>query len=266
MGKLLLLILVSLGLVSTVAILENGFITTVQAQSVPYFVEPTPDPKTAAGIIMTTGHTLQPNSDNNIKLGKSVTLTTDAKRGFLAALKNPAQFAHYQWYKLEAGDPYWTPVDAKDGGNNQNLTVTPKSVGTTYYQQKVQWYLIFASKYDTMSYSKVATVTCQPRSIPATSVTVTTDKSYLYNNLNDTENRPIADTAYAHLQTEPQNATREKITWSIDRPDLASIDPDTGLISANTNNKSGSSLLQVHSLMTTALRSMIPQKSTLVAD
>lgn len=199
---------------------------TAEAAVTPYH-EPTADPVILLFIWLTSGYDLQPENQytyvNNPK-----TLYTDAGRSVLDVLLGLTDTPHYTWYQSTDGVT-WTQMSSQTG---KNLTVTPNKVGTVYYQQRTQWYTLFATALSPTVYSKVALVTTFDAPVKATSLKVTADSNYLYNNQEN------AATTFARATPTPINATGN-VTWSIDDTSLATIDSKTGLVTANTNKKSG---------------------------
>lgn len=137
-------------------------------------------------------------------------------------------FYSRQWYSSTnpTSSDKWSKVS---GGTNRKLTINPTSVGTVYYQDSyVKSGLLLGKSF----YSDVASVTTYPDPVEATGVTVSVAQDYLYNNQKD----PATTVAYA--KPEPFNSTA-KLSWSVDNTELATIDPDSGEVTANNSNKSG---------------------------
>lgn len=196
------------------------------------YKKPTGDVRKFLGIWMSSGYSLQPQDYNYTVVGNSVTLHTDQGRSMATAILSFGAPAHYQWYETTDGSK-WSSVSKKNGGNKKNLTVTPSQVGTKYYQQETSWYWVIAPLSPTV-YSKVASINTLDKDVDATDIEVTTDDDYIYNYVSQI----TTTTTYAHAHITPANFTG-KLTWSIDNTDLATIDPDSGLITANNQNKSG---------------------------
>lgn len=205
----------------------------IPVEDITPYKTPTGDVKKFLGIWMTSGYNLQPQSDNYTVVDSSTTLRTDQGRSFWTALFTITSWAHYQWYETTDGTK-WTEVSKKNGGTKKNLTVTPKEIGTKYYQQEVQWYMAIPTLLAPTVYSKVAAVHALDKHVSATDVEVSVDDDYIYNY----DSEITTTSTYAHAKVTPTNFTGD-IKWSIDNTDLATIDEDSGLITANTRTKSG---------------------------
>lgn len=196
------------------------------------YKKPTGDVKKFLGIWMTSGYALQPQAYNYTVVGNSVVLHTDQARSMATAILSLGAPAHYQWYETTDGKK-WSEISKKNGGTKKNLTVTPTEVGTKYYQQETSWYWVISLLSPTV-YSKVASINTLEKDVDATDVEVTTDDDYIYNY----DSQITTTVTYAHAKITPNNFTG-KLTWSIDNTDLATIDPDSGMITANNQSKSG---------------------------
>ncbi|WCG36169.1 Ig-like domain-containing protein [Companilactobacillus farciminis] len=204
----------------------------IPVEDITPYKTPTGDVRKFLGIWMTSGYNLQPQPNNYTVVDSPTTLRTDQGRSFIAFLATALAPARYQWYETTDGKK-WTEVSKKNGGTKKNLTVTPKEIGTKYYQQKVEWYIVFSVLSPTV-YSKVAAVHALDKHVSATDIEVSVDDDYIYNYSSDI----TTTSTYAHATVTPANFTGD-IKWSIDNEDLATIDEDSGLITANTRTKSG---------------------------
>lgn len=189
-----------------------------------YREKPSPDPIKFAFIYWTSGFSQQPVSQYTY-LGQTVTLST--KMAYNLSDSWPSTTS-YQWYDSQ-DTVNWGETNNQ---TKQNLTIKPSKVGTQYYQASTTKNWILSLSKNTTWYSKVAFVTTYPEPKDATSVKVSVDSNYLYNNLEE------ADTTFAHATPDPYDSTA-KLSWSIDNTDLATIDANTGEITANTAGKSG---------------------------
>lgn len=187
------------------------------------------------GIRLSNGYILQPDEKTYIQVGQTKSIYADARRSLSAQLIWGGLFPtrQYQWYKSTDGKT-WSKVSSKDSGTNKNLKITPTETGTTYYQLDTYWKVLVGSSTHTHLYSNVATVNAVPEPVDATEVKVTTDDDYLYNSTNDIVNIET----YAHAHPTPEDFTGT-VTWSIDNTNLATIDEETGLITANTSRRAG---------------------------
>ncbi|WP_129044787.1 hypothetical protein [Companilactobacillus metriopterae] len=189
--------------------------------------KPTSDPTIFLFIWLTTGYSLQPQSQYTY-VGHPKTLMTSASLSIWDAILHPLASQHYTWYTSSNNGSTWT--DMKKG--DQDITVAPTQVGETHYQQKVRWYSLFPGLFDPTAYSKVATVTTLPDPVNAKSLKVNADERYLYNNQKDSVS------TYVHATPFPTNATGE-VTWAVNDTSLATINNKTGLLTANNQSKSG---------------------------
>lgn len=205
----------------------------VETTEVTPYKKPTGDVRKFLGIWLTSGYALQPADTNYVVVDQSKTLYTDQARSFAITLLAPLHGKNYQWFKSTDGKT-WSKVSKADGGEKQNLAVKPTAVGTTYYQQETYWKGLLITS--TEIYSKVATVHAIPEPTDATKVDVTTDDDYLYNS--SAQDNIVSNTTYARAKVTPENATGD-VTWSVDNTNLATIDPNTGLITANTARRKG---------------------------
>lgn len=186
-------------------------------------------------ITLISGYSLQPTSQFTY-IGQPVNLNVAISFNALDAAGSIVYpWYNRQWYSSTnpTSSSNWSKVS---GGTSNKLTVTPTQVGTVYYQDSyVKSGLLLGKSF----YSDVATVTTYPDPVDATSVSVDVDDDYLYNN------QAEATTTYAHATPDPYNSTA-KLSWSVDNTDLATIDPTSGLITANKKGLSGT----VHAIAT----------------
>lgn len=207
--------------------------TDPSADDVGYYHKPTKDVKKFFGIWLTTGFALQPKEDNYVVVGDTITLHTDSARSMVYHAATLDRWARYQWYKYTPGDKKWTEVSKSDGGKNENLVITGKTADdTTYYQLQVQWIGIIPNPFAKKIYSHVAAVHTIPYPIDGEKMTVRTDDDYIYSTSFDM----AATSTYAHADIIPENYTGN-VTWSVDDTSLATIDKDTGLLTAVTKKE-----------------------------
>ncbi|MQS89095.1 Ig-like domain-containing protein [Companilactobacillus mishanensis] len=228
---LILAVLVAVFSFSYISNDQRNSQATVRADDItvtPYH-RPTSDPLKILFVWLTSGYALQPQSQYTY-VDHPKTLYTDSALSFWEAIINVGARAHYTWYKTTDNGKTWNEMKGETG---KNLTISPTEEGSVSYQQEVRWYkLFYVPLVNPNAYSKVATIKTLPDPITAEKLDVTVDDDYLYNNQSDVA------TTFAHGTPTPENATGE-ITWSIDNPDLATIDANTGLITANNSGKSG---------------------------
>lgn len=187
------------------------------------------------GIWLTSGYTLQPATNTYIEVGQTKSISGNAGRSMLQFWATIGYTnKRYQWYKSTDGKN-WSKVSDKESGNKKTLSFTPTKEGDTYYQLDTYWQTggLFGLTASHL-YSNVATVHAVPEPVNAQSVKVTVDDDYLYNSVNDLIN--IETVAHAH--PDPENFTGT-VTWSVDNPNLATIDEETGEVTANTSRLSG---------------------------
>lgn len=231
--KNIALVIILFTLLTGVFLVKNTTESIAADDEIGYYKKPTGDVRKFLGIWLTSGFNLQPNADNYVLVNNTVTLHTDSGRSLWDRAVSLNGFAHYRWYKSTDGKK-WSKMSDKENGDYKHMPVTPTTTGTVYYQQRVSWYYLVELLTSPVVYSQVAAVHSLPEPVNATDVEVTTDDDYLYNSPND-----VTDTTtYAHASITPVNFTGT-LSWSIDNTDLATIDEDTGLISANTLGKSG---------------------------
>lgn len=215
--------------------IENRFSTTVISQVVPKQTmlkekvipkfKPTSDPIILLFFWLTSGYNLQPDNQYTF-VNNSKTLYTDSGRSVLETLVTGKP--HYTWYQSTDG-LNWTDMKVDD----INLTVTPSSEGTVYYQQKTKWpNLISPLIGGTTVYSKVAFVTTFPKAIDAKTLTVSAASDYLYSN------QSTVNTTFVKGIPDPVNATGN-IIWKSSDTSLATVNSHTGVVSANNSGKAG---------------------------
>lgn len=196
----------------------------------PHF-KPTKPPKKFIGIWLTSGYNLQPQENYYTTVEDPVTIRTNTGRSVWAALTGLFDSVHFRWWQTTDG-LIWTEVNKNDNGQKKNFTVTPTESGTTWYQLDTQYYKYITWYLKTHLYSQVTAVHALSEAVDALSLEVTADDDYLYNTSDE-----LSNTTYAHAKPNPINATGN-LTWTIDNPDLATIDED-GQIIANNQGKSG---------------------------
>lgn len=229
--KIFLLLLIPLILL---ALTTNSTEQTIKADREEVVVipknKPNDPPKKFLGIWMTNGYGLQPAKDSYTSVGIPITIRAKAGRSMWSVLFGAWDSPHFRWSKSTDGKN-WTDVSSNDNGHNRNFTITPNEVGTTWYQLDTQYYATSLLK--THIYSEVAAVHTLADPIVAEKLNVTVDDDYLYNTSDN-----FSNTTYAHAVPVPEYATGEVTNWTVDKPELATIDED-GEITANSNGLSG---------------------------
>lgn len=199
-----------------------------------YLNDPTPAPSKFMNIWNTNGYDLQPDPVYNVQVGdEGKVIYTDAARSVWTVLGGVFDAPHYRWYKSDDGRT-WSEVPEWQNGHRKNMPIDTSAEGTTWYQQDTQYWNYLTGWFaKTHIYSNISQVNVIKDNIDADSVSVTTDSNYIYN-ISD----KLMNVTYAHATVNPSNATG-KITWSTNRPDLVTVDRDTGKITANSKGISG---------------------------
>ncbi|WP_125574663.1 Ig-like domain-containing protein [Levilactobacillus angrenensis] len=228
LGRLLvgiLTLLVAIGLF-------NGISATpvvAQAATVTGYGTPTQDPSSFLFWYSNTGFRTQPQ-DTYTTVGTTKKLTTAVGYSFLDTFFNGLSYNHFQWYQSTNNGATWTAIK---GATSSTLSVTPTKPGTIYYQESFGYYLFVPPLLpDEYYYSRVAAVTALGSPINATGITVTADDHYLYSNQDE------AGTTTVHATTAPTSATGD-VTWTSSDPSLATVDKNSGIVTANSDGKSG---------------------------
>jgi len=185
------------------------------------------------GIWLSSGYILQPEQTTYIEAGKFKSIYSEAGRSMAVQWATAFHNKKYQWYQSTDGKT-WGEVPKNDNGKNKNLKVEPKEAGTTYYQLDTYWKSPTGWTTASHLYSNVATVHAVPEPVDAQEVKVTTDDDYLYN----ADDEIVSNETYAHAHPTPVDFTGD-VSWSIDNTNLATIDKESGLITANTKGLSG---------------------------
>ncbi|USQ69087.1 hypothetical protein M5C72_02295 [Companilactobacillus allii] len=226
MRRILFLLVIMLIFVITGGISIKN--VTADSEDVKPLNKPSDPPHSFLGVWTSSGYTLQPDAQNYTTPGHKVVLNTKAVKsgwGFMDA--------NYRWYKSTDGGVNWSEVSDYDAGMTKNLHITPKEVGTTYYQQKAVWTGSWFNSTQ-VAWSQVAAVHVVPQDIYAKKIQLSHDDDYLYN----TKNEIAPNSTLVREQVDPDNYT-EDLVWSVDNSELASIDTETGELFANLLGKSG---------------------------
>ena len=190
-----------------------------------YFKKPTPDIY-HTWFYRSGGFTLQPVLNSYVSLGKSIKLTTTSRRSSLSLLEYPLKFPSHQWYRNE-NNSGWTKFN---GQTSKTLTFKPNKIGTIFYQLKDTYRIL--DKTDTF-YSKVAAVHTTLKETNASDLKIFSINNYLYN-----INSPLITNNTNMIGSPIPYYSTGTLSWSIDRPDLASIN-DYGEVQANIDGRSG---------------------------
>lgn len=195
-----------------------------------------PDP-IRIGAWVTGGFKQQPVSSHYMTLGDSYTLHAQSVRSFASVLVHPNEKLTYSWIKTSDGInwediPNSNTPDLKINSAPNGKFPDIGSSGTVWYQAKAS-YLTFVFPEDFRS--KISAIHVLENSIKATDIDISLESNYIYNIESDFDNNSIT----AIATPTPQNATGLPL-WSISDSSLATIDPETGMITANKNHKDGS--------------------------
>lgn len=190
-------------------------------QSVQPKERPSSDPVIFLGLWLTSGFNLQPTEEGYIPIRHSSSLVANGHRSWLAWLLNIFASPKYTWYASHDGKT-WRQV----GTNNKELSIYEYQTGTVYYQLNIQWSTLL-NPFSTSIWSKVATVHWVPEPKSATELTVKADYPYLMNNIADDP-----DSTLVRAFPSPKDATPASISWTSDNPDIATVDRQTGEVTA----------------------------------
>lgn len=206
------------------AILADNAVASIQYHT------PTPNPTGRFGVWATGGFDRQPTTSYYTTVGDPIKITTHTVRATLSFTLNPLEPVSHRWF-ISGDDGKFSQIPNE---TKNSLVYTPQQSGTYY----IQLYTYYSGVFTTDKfYSDVVTVHVLKRPIDANSLDISLDKSYLYNVKDSSNNEIVPKNAYATATPEPIDATGD-ISWSLDRPDLATID-DNGHIIANSDGNSG---------------------------
>ena len=227
----LCLVLLLVTLSCLVINIRNDSITVrADDQTVKPYATPTSDPIVFLGIWFSNGYSLQPETDYYTQVGQSIVVHTSASRSIWTVLTGPADSPHYRWFKSTDYGENWSSVSEADGGHRMNFPITPKSSGTTWYQLDTQYYTLLTPYLKTHIYSRVTAVHVKDP-VNATSLKVSADNNYIYN---ESDSDLSQNYTFIHAYPTPSDATG-KITYSVDKPELASFAQDVE--NGGTTNK-----------------------------
>lgn len=202
-------------------------VTNIITQYVNPKSTPSEDPISVLGFYTRSGYILQP-IDKIATINSSKTLYTDTRLSIFDVGLNFSSKPHYTWRQSKDGI-HWSDSISSE----KNLTVKSSKKGIMFYQQSIKWYRLIAEEPGTVLISRVASIETFSDNINATELEVKADSNYLYN---DGSN---AGTTLVKGITIPEKVTGN-IIWTVDDTDLATVDKDNGLLTANDKGKSGS--------------------------
>lgn len=202
-------------------------VTNIINQYINPLSTPSSDPITILGFYTRSGYVLQP-IDKIATINSSKTLYTDSRLSILDAFLMLGSTPHYIWRQSKDGIKWSDPISFE-----KNLTVKSTKKGIMFYQQSTKWYKFVPAEPGIVLNSRVASIETFSSSVDATGLEVIPDSDYLYN---DGSN---AGTTWTRGVTTPKKVTGN-INWTVDDTNLATINKDTGLLTANNRGKSGS--------------------------
>ncbi|WP_173861960.1 MucBP domain-containing protein, partial [Floricoccus penangensis] len=228
--------LLSLGVVTTGAVELPG-ISAIHVFAATPPVAPPGTPTGDNGTILwgaiTTegGFSKQPQSRNIAFDGKG-NLSAEVTRTFgqwaannITAVGNSP---YYQWYVLEPGATTWKAIDAEPVKEKSTIPINTTKEGTYYYQTSVR----FGNPIRWAGgnwWSDVAQINVTAP-VKANDVTVSLDTDYLWSNkLSLQDNSKVVPKANASATVNPGDYTGN-LKWSVSDSSIATIDPDTGVI------------------------------------
>lgn len=185
-----------------------------------------------------SGYTLQPQ-DINRYVGQKRQLQTSFQRAAYEQVGAPGTLTRIRWYRTTDEGKHWDIYK----NQSENFDVSNEKVGVEYFQQRVFWtYDLLAQdpkkiRNERVIYSRVAKVTTLPSPHPATDVSLSVDREYLYDNI------PKDTQATVKAKLTPNDST-SNIEWSIDKKGnedgIAKID-NNGVVTVShqPNNRDG---------------------------
>jgi hypothetical protein len=181
------------------------------------------------------GYELQPKPLYIVQKKKQLTIKT-------SILKNDASFIpnKYLWWYTADNGKTWNIVPKSDGSDSTNqyedgpnLTFTaPNTTGTLYIQQQAQ---VWPRNFNEPLWSNVARIDVVNDEQRIKKIT-----DFNYNNSLFTDDAFKNQSHFPEVITDPEGATNtDDIRWKLDDNDLATIDPISGNLTINDNNKIG---------------------------
>lgn len=194
------------------------------------------------GVSITSGFTTQPK-DQNLYVGQASTINPKCKVTFAdGAVANGVGLIYfYQWYVSNDGK-HWEKQGSFKLRATTTFVGTNQKVGKKYYQlgYEARRIILGITRPSISFYSNVITVNIHKDKVPTKKIHISSSDSYLYNNMKD------GDSTQLTAVTDPSDTTT-KLVWKlknpVDQPDIAKIDPDTGVVTANNDGISGETLV-----------------------
>lgn len=197
------------------------------------YVKPSPRPLKSLGMIIRSGFFVQPSKHYYVKTGKSVIIKSKYKESIwnrlsgLLILADP--IPNYRWRYSEDME-HWLRFKKKVC-KSKNYEFKAKKTGDYYLQSRASAGLLL-SLGRLYYYSEIANVHVVDEPKDAINLKVRTDEDYLYNL------KSLDNVTTAHDIVAPEDASGT-VRWSGDNKSLATIDPISGEIEANTEGRDG---------------------------
>ena len=154
--------------------------------------------------VTTPSISVQPQN-KEVTAGETATFTVEASAG--------SETPTYQWQqKTATSGSDWTDISGATSADYTTETITTSMDGYQY-----RCVVKSASGVSVISQAATLTVQAKPASVPVTDVSLDEDTLSLY----------TGDTASLTATVEPSNATNQKVTWSSDNADVATVDNGT---------------------------------------
>lgn len=202
--------------------------TVKDSKTLPF--TPSPDPKRGIFFWRLGGFSTQPIPYKSITVGDTYRLDTNVVRPPKLSIDS-LDFPHYYWLK-STDNEHWDYI-SKKYSTKSYLDVSPTEAGTTWYQAHVEYTGLIGVMISDSFDSQISAIDAQPKSISANSISIDIGTDYLFNSGNEL----TPTSTLASYKLDPHDST-ELVNWESDDHSLATVDQN-GLITANTNNKSG---------------------------
>ena len=182
------------------------------------------DNLTNDGTILVSGGTVTGSLNDGTEI-TTPTISTQPK-GQTVTEGNPATFAvtavtasdvqSYQWQQSMNGGSNWTNID---GATDASYTIDNTTTDMSDYQYRCV--VTGSGGVSVISQTATLTVQAKPASVPVTGVKLNTETLELF----------TSNTATLTAKVEPADATNQAVTWSSDKPEVATVDAN-GIVTA----------------------------------
>ena len=168
---------------------------------------------------LTNNGTINVEDGGNLNGGTTLTTPTISTQptGQTVTEGNPATFAvtasdvqSYQWQQRTNSGSDWTNISENATSSTYTISNTTTDMSGYQYRCVVK----SASGVSVISQAATLTVQTKPASVPVTGVKLNTETLELF----------TGNTATLTATVEPENATNKNVTWSSDKPDVATVD------------------------------------------